>query len=122
MHVQILNGTKVSVAGWNDPTPAQVLSSMGCDCIILSNQPEKDGEKSGVSVDKKLLLGASPVDAAQMDALFSLDNDESRFMTALQEVDALYCIDWDSPPRLNFECIIADAEVTPARCCLSDIG
>jgi hypothetical protein len=81
----------VSVGGWPDPTPAQVLTAMGCDRVVLLNKP--DGA-SGFIKDIPGALGASP---EMVNDLYSLEDKESSFVTALREADASYCADWDDP-------------------------
>jgi hypothetical protein len=92
-----INDEMVSVAGWFDPTPAQVLTAMGCDHVVLLNAPDR---ASGFIKDIPLALGASP---EMVNNLYSLEDKESSFVTALRETDASYCTDWNDPSISLFD-------------------
>lgn len=96
------SGTELlSLGGWPDPIPSQVLRGLGCERIVLINRPGGVGE---FIQDVASLLGASE---QQIEALYSLESEESGLETALQQADASFCTDWDSPP-IDFE-LLADA-------------
>jgi len=81
----------VSFGGWCDPVPAQVLTSIGCDKIVLINRPDGIGS---FSVDIPVLLGATQ---EIVDDLYKLEDPESSFAKALTTADATICADWDTP-------------------------
>ena len=119
--VPIFGEEMVSVAGWPDPTPSQVLTSMGCDRVVLINRPRGQGR---FAVDIATLLGASH---ETLDALNSLDNKNSAFITAIHEADATYCVDWESQPQLAVAGIANEGYEAPLlsddACILSlDVG
>lgn len=115
--VPILDNTLVSVAGWADPTPTQVLAAMGCDRVVLINRP---GGQGRFVLDIAALLGASEQDLVD---LYSLDNDKSGFITSIREANASYCADWDSQPSLDVPAIANEGYIAPLlsedKCILS---
>lgn len=119
--VPILNDSMVSIGGWSDPVPAQVLTSMGCDRIVLINRPGGQGQ---FGLDVATLLGASSDD---LNELYLLDDAGSGFSTALREADATYCADWERQPQFNVTGIIDEGYIAPLlsedTCILSlDVG
>ena len=79
----------LSLGGWSDPVPAQVLKGLR---VVLINRPGGIGQ---FTIDIAALLGASD---EQIDALFDLESETSSFDVGLQSVNATFCSDWDSPP------------------------
>lgn len=100
--VPIIEAASVTLGGWVDMTPSQVLTAMGCDRIILVNRP--DGIGSFV-VDVASLLG---INQEGLDDLFDLEDPESAWMTSLSAADASICADWDAPNGTDVEAL-ADA-------------
>ena len=95
-----VDDTQVSVAGWVDPTPVQVLTAMRCDRVVLINRLGSVGNSLPFTVAK--ILGASP---KELDDLYSLENEASSFVAALRLVDATYCVDWDTLSSLDVDAL-----------------
>jgi hypothetical protein len=82
-----LQQPSVSLGGWCDPVPTQVLAAMGCDRVILSNNPAVFGP-FGLGVFR--LLGGT--DSEEFD-IYSGDNPSSGFNVALEITAASVCAD-----------------------------
>ena len=96
------SGTELlSLGGWSDPIPTQVLRGLGCERVVLINRPGGIGD---FTTDIAALLGASD---QQLDDLYSVELEENSVDVGLQQADATFCTDWDSPP-IDFE-LLADA-------------
>jgi len=93
----VLDGNMVALGGWNDPVPAQVLRSMGCDRVVLVNRPRGAGS---FARDVATLLGASPDDLASLDNLTDIN---SSWTQALLSQDVSFCGDWDAATRFDFD-------------------
>lgn len=95
-------GTELlSLGGWSDPIPTQVLKGLGCERVVLINRPGGIGD---FTIDIAALLGASD---QQIEALYSVELEENSVDVGLQQADATFCTDWDSPP-IDFE-LLAEA-------------
>jgi hypothetical protein len=77
----------VSLGGWCDPVPSQVLAAMGCDRIILSNNPSPFG-RFGLDVFR--LHGGN--DEQESD-IYGETNPQSGFNVAIDLSDATVCAD-----------------------------
>ena len=86
----------VSVGGFNAQVPAQILTALGCDKIVLINLP---GGIGNFTVGLNSLLGASDATIAR---LFDLDDPTSSFATSLELQDGTVCADWDTPNTIDF--------------------
>lgn len=90
----------LSLGGWADLHPVQVLKAAGCkDVIYLTRRtdetsfiskgpPFKNRNPSGLAE----LLG---MDQNGYDSIYSLDNRKSAFSAALQSADGIWCTDWN---------------------------
>lgn len=87
----LINDKWLSLGGWTDPVPAQVLTAMGCDKIVLINRPKGTGT---FPVEIATLLGISE---KELKDLYELSDPKSSFTTALSTADATICADWDAP-------------------------
>lgn len=102
-----LPDARISVGGWNDLHPVQVLKNLGCDKVIyLTRQGEESRFARGISNQ----LGSQPEDEA---ALFDLNQSESGFSRALEEADGVWCTNWNLPARLDFAAFYDDAYNAP---------
>jgi len=118
----LIDNTQVSLGGWTDQVPAQVLTAMGCSRIVLINRPGGVGD---FPKDVATLLGASQKD---LDSLYELGDKESSWTAALSASDASICADWDAPPN-QFDVdalVLAGYEgrfLSDSKCILSlDVG
>lgn len=90
----------LSLGGWADLHPVQVLKAAGCkDVIYLTRRtdetsfiskgpPFKNRNPSGLAE----LLG---MDQNGYESIYSLDNRKSAFSAALQSADGIWCTDWN---------------------------
>ena len=93
--VRINDRELISIGGWTDPVPGQILSAMGCDQIVLINRPGGTGNfPLGITRE----LGISQ---ERIDALYELTDPESSWSVALSLADATICADWDSPDTFD---------------------
>lgn len=114
-----INNEQVSLGGWTDPTPAQVLTSMGCDKIVLINRPDGIGQ---FSVDIPVLLGASD---EELRRLYELSDPRSSFTTALATADATICANWDEPDSSDVEALAQtgyDGPLLSSDDCILSLG
>lgn len=83
----------VSVGGWSDLAPVEVLADAGCDSVIYVTRrvPEESGR---FEVQVAALLGMDADDEA---ALFDYDVAASATNLALERAGAVWCTDWDAP-------------------------
>lgn len=105
--IPTMNDTMVAVAGWPDLTPAQVMTSMGCDNAILIT---RQGEQSQFGLFVAALLGASP---QELDDLYLVDNNSSGAVTALRAADATYCINWTKHSYLDIAGVASEGYLGP---------
>ena len=102
-----IDDTKITVAGWVDPVPTQVLTAMRCDRVVLINRP---GGLSNFLYGVPTLLGASP---KMLDDLYSLENEDSSFVTALGVADAAYCVDWETLSPFDIDALAEAGYTAP---------
>ena len=93
------SGNLISVGGWVDPVPAQVLRSMGCDRVVLVNRPD------GTGTFPLELAGELGISQEMIDDLYDLTDPSSSWTTALFAADATICADWDVPEGSDVEAL-----------------
>jgi hypothetical protein len=98
---------RVSVGGWPDLQPVQVLKNMGCDKVIYVTR--RGAEIGGFAPNVALLLGMS---ADEETALYDLGAD-SAIHDAVSDADARWCTDWNSRDALNVASVVADGYNAP---------
>lgn len=81
----------VTVGGWVDPTPSQVLAAMGCSRIMLVNRP---GGTGSFAVDIALNLN---IDQQGLNDLFDVEDPNSGVAASLLAQHGTVCADWDTP-------------------------
>ena len=79
----------VSVGGWADPLRVTPLSGLGAKNTITVNRL---GGVGGFTESVTRLLNATDAD---VDALYSTVDPSSTFFVSLDEVDGVWCTDWD---------------------------
>lgn len=85
------NGPYISIGGWGDLVPSQILSSVGCETILLVTRPFGAGPFQ-VSIEE--VLNASGEDLEQLN---SLDLGTSAWNAALDLADGTMCGEYDDP-------------------------
>lgn len=80
----------VTLGGWVDLHPVQVLRRIGCERVVYVT---RQGEDSAFGRGIARQLGATPRDEQD---LYDLDDERSSFSSALREASAVWCTDWDS--------------------------
>jgi hypothetical protein len=83
---------------------------MGCDCVVLFKRP--DGARGFIENIPAALDSSSEM----VNNLYSLEDEESSFITCLRAVDASFCTDWDDP---LFSFMILTPSLTQETCILS---
>jgi len=81
----------ISLGGWTDPVPSQILDAIGCNRIVLVNRPDGTGT---FPVEIATQLGATE---EFLQELYQVTASDSSWTTALREADASICSDWDAP-------------------------
>jgi hypothetical protein len=108
----------VSLGGWADLHPVQVLKAAGCqeviyltrrtdETVFISKGPPFEGRKpSGLAE----LLG---MNKTGFEKIYSLDNPESSFSSALKAADGVWCTDWNKFSAFEQSGIALDAWNSP---------
>lgn len=108
----------LSLGGWADLHPVQVLKAAGCEEVIyltrrtdetvfISKGPPFENRKpSGLAE----LLG---MDQSAYESIYSLDNGKSAFSAALQTADGVWCTDWNKFSAFEQVEIAMDSWSTP---------
>lgn len=104
-----IDDTHVSVGGWPDLQPVQVLKNLGCDEVVFLTR--QGGEVGGFATGVATLLGMS---ADEQDALYDLGGDSAIF-DAVEAADARWCTDWNNQNALDFSSVVKDAYNAPVE-------
>mmetsp|Transcript_29784 Transcript_29784/g.43911 ORF Transcript_29784/g.43911 Transcript_29784/m.43911 type:complete len:648 (-) Transcript_29784:99-2042(-) len=98
---------EVSVGGWVDFGPAQVLAGMGCDRSILITRQDGTGS---YSQGLMALMGATP---AEVDLQYDFTVAESAWSISADLATGTVCTDWDGPSGTDFAAIAGDGLTAP---------
>jgi hypothetical protein len=101
----------LSVGGWSDLAPVQVLKTLGCKNVIYITRRTPEGktyDESDFTIQERPLVGTDGkprvrqgiaelwgISEKERQALYVLNNPESSFSTAIQD-SAVWCTDWNS--------------------------
>jgi hypothetical protein len=92
---------EISIGGWSDLAPVQILEYAGCDKILYLT---RRGEESDFLVSMKpsgrggRRLGVAEqlnLKAIQRSTIYDLDNPSSAFSKAILKADGVWCTDWN---------------------------
>lgn len=113
----------VSIGGWPDPTPAQILAASGCRIVALLSRPGMDREGFYVKVSRNLGLK----DPTLQNAYFDSTVKTSAIGQALLRSDLTICPDYDNhkydqPFLAGMFAMAEDAYQAPIRITASDDG
>ncbi len=104
-----LSSGVLSVGGWADPLRVQVLDAFGARHVVTINR--RGGEQAGgFTPEVSRQLGATEADLTE---LYSLQDPNSSFVTALRSADAVWCTDWDTPDGFDPAALFADGFNAP---------
>lgn len=97
-------GDRVSIGGWSDLSPVQVLQSAGCDKVVYvtRRQPESQFLVGQDPIGNRPPLGVAEqvnMSEAERQEIYVLANEKSGFaraLTAAGKRGAVWCTDWNS--------------------------
>jgi hypothetical protein len=108
----------VSLGGWSDLHPVQVLKAAGCSKVIYVTR--RTAETTFISAGKPFanrkpsglaeLLGMTPAD---YDTIYDIESNRSAFVNALAQADGIWCTDWNRFSAMEQEGIALDAWRSP---------
>ena len=91
----------VSIGGWPDNQPTQLLRSLGCDKNIQIITATVESELEFYRENAVGLLGATEEQYEKLFA-FGSQNSTSSFVTSLNEQDGVFCVNWGDFPFGTF--------------------
>lgn len=97
-----LGEQRISVGGWSDLAPVQVLKASGCDKVVYVTRrnPESNFLVSPEPIDRSRRPAHGVAELLNMTEaerlnIYELQNPESGFAKALTSADAVWCTDWN---------------------------
>jgi hypothetical protein len=108
----------VSLGGWADLHPVQVLKAAGCGKVVYLTRrtPETTFISAGKPFEGRKPSGLAELlgmTANDYDAIYNLDNPQSAYARALVQADGVWCTNWNQFSALEQDGIAMDAWKSP---------
>lgn len=113
--VELIDGRRVSLGGWSDLAPVQVLKAAGCDKVVYITR--ESGETPFITQPTPLTSGRARSGLAEQlgmseeerSGLYDLGNPDSSFARAVKGAEAVWCTDWNRFGDTELEGIFNEA-------------